>query len=252
MNTAHIYIIYISRECEERRKYLWKTPASSLIPPHFPCYTSRPPSRGRSKPFAISIELQSAIIGAAAGGVFYITALLLRTWLSNRSDHNAARHESRVRFLQEQISLLYGPLTGYLHETTSYYRILESITQRIREEDLARGIDPQETRQRIRRISQRFDEQYFSRIYRQIAALMRSKRHLIAEERFPEYLRQFLGHAMDWEGTREVVSELGEDYDFSGISGQRWPDGILETVEQILYDLRSDYRRHLRKLGRMN
>lgn len=201
--------------------------------------------------FEISIELQSAIIGAAAGGVFYITALLLRTWLSNRSDHNAARHDSRVRFLQEQISQLYGPLTGYLHETNTYYRILERVRARIREQDSAAGIDTAETEERLRRIGRRFDELYFQRIYRQIAALMRSKRHLIAEERFPDYLREFLGHAMDWEGTRSVVSELGQDYDFSGISGHRWPEGIVRQVEEILYELRRDYRRHLRKLGRM-
>ena len=57
----------------------------------------------------MGIELQAAVIGAVSGGTFYLVAMLLRTWLSNRSDHNVTRHESRVRFLQEQISSLYGP-----------------------------------------------------------------------------------------------------------------------------------------------
>ncbi|MCB1219617.1 MAG: hypothetical protein H7A35_01775 [Planctomycetales bacterium] len=210
------------------------------------------PNPGLEPAFVISVELQSAIIGAAAGGIFYLTALLLRTWLSNRSDHNAARHDSRVRFLQEQISQLYGPLVGYLHETNTYYEILRAITQRIRAEGAARGDDPHEIEARIERIAARFDRDYFSRINRLINLLLRSKRHLIAEERFPDYLRSFLGHAADWDATRIVVQELGSEYDYAGISGQQWPDGIVQEVERILYELRSDYRRHLKKLGRMN
>jgi hypothetical protein len=176
---------------------------------------------------------------------------LLRTWLSNRSDHNAARHESRVRFLTEQISLLYGPLLGYLHETTTYYEMLRAITLRLRADGAAAGEDSREIEERIHRVARRFDEQYFTRINRQIAALMRSKRHLIAEERFPDYLQKYLAHAADWDATRLVVQELGREYDFAGISGQHWPDGIVQEVEQILYRLRRDYRRHLKKLGRM-
>ncbi|MCB1217380.1 MAG: hypothetical protein R3F46_06315 [bacterium] len=209
------------------------------------------PDQGQEPAFTISAELQSAIIGAAAGGVFYITALLLRTWLSNRSDHNAARHESRVRFLQEQISSLYGPLSGYLHETTTYYEMLRSITQRLRADSAAGGEDPQLCEERIRIVSERFDSEYFTRINRQIAALMRSKRHLIAEEHFPQYLRDYLAHAADWDATRLVVRELGRGHDYAGISGQQWPDGIVASVDAILYELRRDYRRHLRKLGRM-
>ena len=49
-----------------------------------------------------------------------------------------------------------------------------------------------------------------------------------------------------------MVQELGSEYDYAGISGQQWPDGIVQEVERILYELRSDYRRHLKKLGRMN
>ena len=176
---------------------------------------------------------------------------MLRTWLSNRSDHNAARHESRVRFLTEQISLLYGPLLGYLHETTTYYEILRAITLRLRADGAAAGEDARVIEERIHTLAERFDREYFTRINRQIAALLRSKRHLIAEERFPEYLRAYLAHAADWDASRIVVQELGREFDYAGISGQHWPDGIVQEVEQILYSLRSDYRKHLKKLGRM-
>ena len=113
------------------------------------------------------------------------------------------------------------------------------------------GVAIEETEARISRIGKRFDELYFSRINKHISALLRSKRHLIAEERFPQYLRDFLGHAADWDATRVVLQELGPGHDYAGISGYCWPQGIVPTVENILYGLRSEYRGHLKNLGRL-
>ena len=63
----------------------------------------------------MTTELTAALIGASAGGMLYLMAIVIRTVLANRSEHNVTRHESRVKFLESQISELYGPPCG-LHE----------------------------------------------------------------------------------------------------------------------------------------
>jgi hypothetical protein len=176
---------------------------------------------------------------------------VLRTILWNRNEHNVQRNEARMQFLQAQISELYSPLLSHLSETNAYYEMLQSIVERLRREDIARALPQRETERRIRAVEQRFDRDYFNPLKESIAELLRSRRHLIAEDQFPQAFSDFLRHAMEWDATRAVVEELGEDYDYSGISGAKWPAGIVEQVELTLHGLRRQYRRHLRSLGRL-
>ena len=199
----------------------------------------------------MSNELQVALTSALAIGMLTFVASVTRTILWNRNEHNVRRHEARMLFLQAQISELYSPLLGYLSESTTYYDVLERIVDKIRRDDLAAGRGERESERRIRAVRQRFDRDYFNPLKGRIAEKLSSQRHLIAEDQLPQYFRDFLRHATEWEATRSVVDELGEDYDYAGISGVRWPAGILEEVEATLARLRREYRRHLKSLGRL-
>ena len=54
---------------------------------------------------------------------------------------------------------------------------------------------------------------------------------------------------MDWQAARSVQEEIGQEFDVPLQIKPTWPTGTVKQVEEVLYELRSEYRGHLKKAG---
>jgi hypothetical protein len=196
--------------------------------------------------------LQPALIGVFAAGVLGVIASVLRGAMFNRSEHNIRRHESRSGFLQSQISQLYSPLLGHLSEIETYHEVLRSKLAAL---DVRSVVDPGsrglDEGQRLE-LCNKFAESYFDPHYREIAGLLRSRRHLIAEDEFPRYLVELQRFAVNVEASAAVSRALGEAHNPCSEEYVDAARAALPHVEATLASLRRYYRRHLRALGRLH
>lgn len=199
----------------------------------------------------MSSDLQIALYGASAVGFLSILAGVIRQAMWNRNDFRLARSEARSSFLQAQISELYSPLLGLLIESNTYYETLKRITIQLNAEGKQKDTSLAETDQAVSAIELRFNQDYFEPLRVKVIDLLCAKRHLIEEDRFPIYLQEFIVHATEYEAKRTVVSELGAGVNLNGLDGAKWPKEIIPEVENTLYQLRKEYRTHLRLAGRM-
>jgi len=200
----------------------------------------------------MSAYLQPAIFGVLAAGVLGVVASIVRGAMFNRSEHNIRRHESRSGFLQAQISELYSPLLGHLCEIETYHEVLRS---KLAELDIRAATDPEASvlsEEQRAALCARFAAAYLDPQYREIALLLRGRRHLVAEDSFPAYLAELQRFAINIEASAAVSRALGEpaspcseDY----IAAAR---AAIPHIEAILVALRAHYRRHLRSLGRLH
>jgi hypothetical protein len=199
----------------------------------------------------MTTDIQPALLGAVLAGVLGLMAGVIRGAMYNRSEHNVRRHESRSQFLQAQISELYSPLLAHFHEVESYYGVLADRLATL-DAQAASGELPVDVACTQRAaLCQRFAELYFDPLYGQIAALLRSKRHLVAEDSFPAYLSELQRIAVDIEATRAVAAELGEEYTPCADDYLAPVRAAAPHVESVLLTLRAGYRRSLRSLGRL-
>jgi len=196
--------------------------------------------------------LQPALIGVIDAGILGVLASIVRGAMFNRSEHNIRRHESRSGFLQSQISQLYSPLLGHLSEIEAYHEVLQG---KLAELDVRSAVDPDapslDENQR-RELCTRFAESYFDPHYREVAQLLRSKRHLIAEDDFPAYLAELQRFAVNIEASLAVSRALGEAVNPCSDEYVEAARAALPQVDATLAALRRYYRRHLRALGKLH
>ena len=192
-------------------------------------------------------ELQTALLGASAVGVLSILANVIRQAMWNHNDQRLARNESRQAFLRTQISELYSPLLGHLHETATYCETLARVTEQVRGETT----EGNDTESRIAAIQERFETEHFAPLRTRITELLLSKRHLIVEDTFPAYLQELIAHATAWEAARTVHREMGKAYTAGGMCGGELPRRVITEVERTLLELRTEYRAHLRTAGKL-
>jgi len=195
----------------------------------------------------MSTELQTALIGAFAVGMLSILANIIRQAMWNHNDFKLARNESRLAFLRTQISELYSPLLGYLHESATYCDTLERVIAQLHSE----GAEDEYTELRVEAIQERFDTEHFEPLRTKITELLLSKRHLIVEDTFPPYLQELIAHSTEWEAARTVNREMGRAVASPSMCAGEWPRRVIGEVERILLDLRTEYRQHLRTAGKL-
>jgi hypothetical protein len=195
---------------------------------------------------------QPALIGVVFAGVLGVVASVLRGAMFNRSEHNIRRHESRSSFLQSQISQLYSPLLGHLSEIEAYHEVLR---EKLAELDVRGVVDPAAPsldEEQRRELCQRFAESYFDPHYREIAVLLRGRRHLVAEDEFPQYLAELQRFAVNIEASLAVSRALGQQISPCSDEYVVAARAALPHVDVTLASLRRYYRRHLRALGRLH
>jgi hypothetical protein len=200
----------------------------------------------------MSIDLQPALIGVLTAGVLGLLASVVRGAMFNRSEHNVRRHESRSSFLQAQISELYSPLLGHLSEIQTYHDVLRA---KLAELDIRAAVDPAApclSEAQRQDLCQLFAEAYFDPHYREIAALLRGRRHLIAEDGFPAYLSELQRFAVNVEASRAVSAALGETVSPCSDEYVEAARAAAPQLEATLTVLRGAYRRHLRALGKLH
>ncbi len=194
----------------------------------------------------MSPDLQTALYGACAVGVLSILAGVIRQAMWNHNDAKMARTESRLAFLRVQISELYSPLLGYLHETATYCDTLNKVIDQI---ILTAPLDT--SKDSTAAIIERFESDHFEPLRSHITELLLSKRHLVVEDRFPPYLQELIAHATEWEASRTVQRELGLQSTSADGYCTRLQEQVILEVEQTLLDLRTEYRSHLRWAGKL-
>ena len=195
----------------------------------------------------MSPEFETALVGALAVGALSVLAGVVRQAMWNRNGFRLSRHEGRIGFLQAQISELYSPLLGLLYESTAYYDTLHRLTAQLN----SSGMPPEEAELAADAVEQRFTREYFEPLRMKTVELLCAKRHLIVEDRFPQYLQDFMVHATEWEARSAVLKELGPGLNLNGLSAAKWPREIIGEVEHTLYSLRQEYRRELRSVGKL-
>ncbi|MBN2082133.1 hypothetical protein JW859_07985 [bacterium] len=195
----------------------------------------------------MTTELQTAITGALLIGVLSILANVIRQAMWNHNDFRLARNESRLSFLKTQICDLYSPLLGYLHESAAYCDTLRQVIEQLR----VAGGREQNIELKVEAIRDRFDREHFEPLRLKITELLLSRRHLIVEDRFPEYLERLISQATQWEASRTVLRELGQRYAAGEVCSGEWPREVITEVERTLLDLRMEYRQHLRTAGKL-
>jgi hypothetical protein len=184
--------------------------------------------------------------------VLGVIASIVRGAMFNRSEHNIRRHESRSSFLQAQISELYSPLLGHLCEIETYHEVLRG---KLAELDVRAAVEPDASvlsEQQRAELCARFAEAYFDPQYREIGLLLRSRRHLIAEDSFPAYLSELQRFAINIEASQAVSRALGEPSNPCSEEYVAAARAAIPHVEVILTSLRAHYRRHLKALGRLH
>jgi hypothetical protein len=198
----------------------------------------------------MTTDIQPALLGAVFVGFLGLLAGVIRSAMYNRSEHNVRRHESRSQLLQAQLSELYSPLLGHLYEIQSYYDVLQNKLAQL-DAAAAAGEDAELSPDRREALCRRFAELYFDHLYRDVALLLRGRRHLISAETFPGYLQELLRFAIDIEASRAVASQLGDEYH---PCSDDYVDPVRAAVPQLeaaLADIKAEYERHLRSLGRL-
>ena len=195
----------------------------------------------------MSTDLQTALFTALAVGMLTILANVIRQAMWNSNDFRLARNESRLNFLSLQISELYSPLLGYLHESATYCDTLARVVDQLRSE----SAEDEYTELRIEAIHERFDTEHFEPLRNRITELLLSKRHLIVEDTFPPYLQELISHATELEATRTVNREMGRTIAAPDMCTGEWPRRVTGEIERILLNLRTEYRRHLRTAGKL-
>jgi hypothetical protein len=200
----------------------------------------------------MTTDLQPALLGAVSAGLLGLLAGVIRGAMYNRSEHNVRRHESRSQFLQSQVSELYSPLLAHCHEIESYYAVLAGRLGQLDAQAAVGEIGEEVACTQRTALCQRFADLYFDPLYAQIAQLLRSKRHLVAEDSFPPYLRELQRIAVDIEATRAVAAELGEEYTPCADDYLEPVREALPQLEAALLTLRAHYRRSLRSVGRLH
>ncbi|MDQ3023938.1 MAG: hypothetical protein M3R04_06095 [bacterium] len=200
----------------------------------------------------MTIDLQPALLGILIAGILGLVASVVRGAMFNRSEHNVRRHESRSSFLQSQISELYSPLMGHLSEIQTYHDVLRLKLAELDARAVTDPYTPVFSELQRQTLCARFAEAYFDPQYREIALLLRGRRHLIAEDSFPQYMSELQRFAINIEASRAARRELGEADSPCSDEYVEVVRAALPQVEATLAALRQHYRRHLRTLGRLH
>jgi hypothetical protein len=175
-----------------------------------------------------------ALLGVLAGGLITILGSAINFYFARRKDIETQQRESRIRYLQQQIEELYGPLWGLLEQSETIYEIASMKMTRGPDGFFRKDLTSDESK-----IYRFFNENYFLPINLQIVDIIRKKVHLLNEGVMPESFKDVIqNHAV-----RESLFQLWKTtgIDSSDIRGKPYPKTLKADIKTTLDMLRQQY-----------
>lgn len=172
------------------------------------------------------------IIVALIAGLITIIGWVVTYILAKKREDQSRKAQSALRHLERQIEELYGPLDGLLTYSGTVFR-LEQTRKEKRSPEQA-GKDPEVIRY--------FIENHYIPLNQQIMTLLRTKPHLIADDKMPESFKIFIERAAYLECLHKLWLNTKIDSPFMAApGGANWASEFHDQVSQKLQELRTKH-----------